>query len=588
MIVVEHPAMPVLAMIPQLLADIGIAILAAAVLAFLARAAKQPLILAYVATGVVLGKTIGFSIITEPESVESISSLGLILLLYLIGLEIDVVALKRSGKAVLLSGLLQVPLNAILCLAVPFVLLAVGTPGPLGTYGVLYLSFCLSLSSTLVVVKVLYDKSELDTLPGRITLGVLVLQDLWSIIFLAVQPSLSAPEVGPLLKSLGLGVALVVGSFAAAKYALPVIFRGVARVPELLILGALAWCFLVAGLASQAGLSAEMGALTAGLAMSLLPYKPDIVAKVTTIRDFFLTLFFVALGLKVAAPTWGLAATATCVSAFLLLSRFLVMFPLLRLLRAGDRAGLVVSMNLWPASEFALVVAAIGLRLGHIGAATLDVILFTMVITAVAGTYLITASHPIYVRLHAFLVRRGWAHATAGAPEAPHGAHAPAHPLVLLGFHRISSALLHEIETARPELLPQVLVVDFNPVVLDELRRRGIACAYADMANPDSLHHAGLHHCRIAVCTIPDTLFKGTTNRRLLAAVRSVAPEAQVIVTADTATAERDLLADGAAAVLVAPRAAARSVLADLIALLDGRPPLSRASAEEPRREVLP
>ena len=287
----------------------------AAVLAFLARAAKQPLILAYVATGVVLGKAIGFSVITEPESVESISSLGLILLLYLIGLEIDVVALKRSGKAVLALG---PPAGA--AERDPLPRGALRAPGRRHAGAArhrtasLYLSFCLSLSSTLVVVKVLYDKSELDTLPGRITLGVLVLQDLWSIIFLAVQPSLSAPEVGPLLKSLGLGVALVVGSFAAAKYALPVIFRGVARVPELLILGAVAWCFLVAGLASQAGLSAEMGALTAGLAMSLLPYKPDIVAKVTTIRDFFLTLFFVALGLKVAAPTWALVATAACVS----------------------------------------------------------------------------------------------------------------------------------------------------------------------------------------------------------------------------------------------------------------------------------
>ncbi len=587
MFVVEHPPMPLLATIPQILTDIGIAILVAAVLAFLARAAKQPLILAYVVTGVLLGRSVGFSVIDEAESVESISSLGLILLLYLIGLEIDVVALKRAGRSVLLSGLLQVPLNAIVCLAVPLALIGLGAVGGLGTYGVLYLAFCLSLSSTLVVVKVLYDKSELDTLPGRITLGVLVLQDLWSIIFLAVQPSLSAPEVGPLLRSLGLGVALVVGSFAAAKYALPIIFRGAARVPELLILGAIAWCFLVAGLASKAGLSAEMGALTAGLSMSLLPYKPDIVAKVTTIRDFFLTLFFVALGLKVAAPTWGLAATAAGVSVFLLLSRFVVMLPLLRILGAGDRAGLVVSMNLWPASEFALVVAAIGLRLGHIGGPVMDVILFTMVITAVAGTYLINATHPIYLRLQAFLTRRGWAQKTADAPEAHAGGHGADHPLVLLGFHRTASALLHEIETARPELLPQVLVVDFNPVVLEELRRRGIACAYADLANPDSLHHAGLHHVRIAVCTIPDTLFKGTTNRRLLATVRSLAPEAQVIVTADTAAVEHDLLEGGAAAVLVGPRAGARSVLADVLALLEGRPPLSRAGADEPRREVL-
>jgi Kef-type K+ transport system membrane component KefB len=200
----------VLASVPAILTDIGVAILVATALAFVARATRQPLILAYVAAGVVLGGKIGFGVIRSAESVEAISSLGLILLLYLIGLEIDVQALRRAGKAVVLGGALQAPLNLALCLLVPMALQWTGALGGLGKFGVVYLALGLSLSSTLVVVKVLYDKFELDTLPGRITLGVLVFQDLWAILFLAVQPSLLAPEIGPLAKSLGLGAAIVV------------------------------------------------------------------------------------------------------------------------------------------------------------------------------------------------------------------------------------------------------------------------------------------------------------------------------------------------------------------------------------------
>lgn len=576
----------VLASVPHILSDVGLAILVASALAFLARAARQPLILAYVATGVVLGPSVGFGVIEAPESVEAISSLGLILLLYLIGLEIDVKAIRRAGKAVILSGIAQAPLNLVLCLPVPLVLAATGVLGPLGDYGLLYLSFGLAVSSTLVVVKLLYDKSELDTLPGRITLGVLVFQDLWSILFLAVQPSLSAPEVGPLLVSLGWGVALFFGAFLAARYVLPPVFRGAARVPELMVLGAIAWCFLVAGLAARAGLSAEMGALTAGLAMSFLPYKPDVVAKVSTVRDFFLTLFFVALGLKVAAPTSALTVAAAIVALWTLLTRFGVMFPVLRLLGMGDRASLVVPMNLWPVSEFSLVLAKIGVDRHDVTPAVLDVLLFTMILSSVAGTYLIGATHPLYLRLQAFLDRRGWSRAQPAALPEEGPVAAPARAIALLGFHRIASAFLHDLERLRPDLVKQVLVVDFNPVVLDGLRRRGVACSYGDLANPDSLRHAGLADCRVAVCTIPDTLFKGTTNLRLLTVLSGVAPQAKAIVTAENAAVERDLLAAGAAAVLVPQRVAGSAVLSDVLALLDSRPPPSSASSAA-RDEVL-
>jgi hypothetical protein len=230
------------------------------------------------------------------------------------------------------------------------------------------------------------------------------------------------------------------------------------------------------------------------------------------------------------------------------------------------------------------VLTAIGLKLGHIENAVLDVVLFTMILSAVAGTYLTMASHPVYLKLRGLFGRERVA--TEVAEEAGghgHGGRA----IVLLGFHRIASALLHEIETSRPDLVPQVLVVDFNPVVLDGLRKRGVACSYGDLANPDTLHHAGIAGAKVALCTIPDTLLKGTSNRRILGHVRAMVPDAKLVGTAETAAVEKDLVDDGATAVIVPQRAAAASAFADVLALLEGRPPPSAAATAAARREVL-
>jgi hypothetical protein len=244
----------------------------------------------------------------------------------------------------------------------------------------------------------------------------------------------------------------------------------------------------------------------------------------------------------------------------------------------------VTSINLWPVSEFALVLTAIGLKLGHVESVVLDLVIFTMIISAVLGTYLMTASHAVQGRMSAWLARRGWA--GRQGPEEAKAAVGEAHPIVLLGFHRIASAFLHDLESERPELLEKVRVVDFNPYVLENLRRRGVACTYGDIANPDTLHHAGLEHAQVAVCTIPDTLLKGTTNRRLLAHLRRLAPEAKLLMTAETSAGEAALFGDGATAVLVPQRAAGASVLADVLALAEGRPPPS-SETKRVRPEVL-
>src|SRR5216683_5598899 len=181
-----------------LLASIGICVGAAALLALVGWRFRQPLILAYLVTGVIIGPH-GLNFVTNQASIATVAEIGLILLLFIIGLEIDLKKLASAGPAVLLTGALQVPICIALGLAFFY---ALGYGNATGNYALLYLAACMSLSSTLVVVKLLYDKFELDTLPGRITLGVLVIQDLWAILFLAIQPNLLQPEIAALLGSL--------------------------------------------------------------------------------------------------------------------------------------------------------------------------------------------------------------------------------------------------------------------------------------------------------------------------------------------------------------------------------------------------
>lgn len=353
--------------IGSLLNNIGLCVIVAAALAFLANKLKQPALLAYLLAGVLIGPEIGFRLITDPEIIEVISEIGLVLLLFIIGLEMDLKKLRASGKPVIVTGLTQFLICA--ALGIPFFLLLGfrhGDPNaPGGEFGLFYLSATAAISSTMIVVKLLYDKLELDTLPGRITLGVLVFQDIWAIIVLALQPNLRNPQISPLAASFVKGILLVVVSLLVSRYVLPRLFRSVAKIPELVLIMALAWCFLVCAAASYSGLSREMGALIAGVALSTFPYSLDVIAKVISIRDFFVTLFFVALGMKIPMPTASLLGLAALTSVFLIASRFLAITPVLYFMRYGHRVSLIPAVNLSQISEFSLVVASLGLAFGH-------------------------------------------------------------------------------------------------------------------------------------------------------------------------------------------------------------------------------
>ena len=558
----------------SLLSGIGISIRAATVLACLAHAARQPLLLAYIAAGVLIGPQIGFGLVASETDIQVISEIGLIILLFMIGLEIDMKKLKESGKSLILSGIFQF----LLCTALGvgfFLLLGYGIGN--GSYDLLYLAACCALSSTTIVVKLLYGKFELDTLAGRITLGVLVFQDIWAIVILGVQPNLAHPDVVQILWSFAKGGILVVASLLASGYLLPALFKSVAKLPEIVLVASLGWCFLVAGAASVLGLSLEMGALIAGVTISTFPYNLHVIAKIVSIRDFFITLFFVALGMGIPNPLQNLSilAIAAAAAVFLIASRFLSIYPLLYSLRNGHRVSLLTTINLSQMSEFSLVIAAIGVTAGHIDKQILSIMIFVFVITSIVSTYMIQYSDALQKRLSRWLQNIGLRDITTHPDDAAGRAALEKH-IAILGFFRVASSLLHELHADEIQEEPirkinkdHIFVVDFNPEVHIKLRGLGMQSIYGDISHMETLHHAGVHEAKVAISTVPDNILVGTDNLQLIKQIQNVCPHAKIVVTAESPTRALEMYAEGADYVLL-PRILAAQHLRQVVEVLMG------------------
>ena len=519
----------------DLLSSIGICVSAAALLAVVGWRLRQPLILAYLLTGVVIGPH-GLKWVPNQESISTVAEIGLILLLFVIGLEIDLKKLASAGAPVLLTGALQVPICIALGLGFFY---ALGIRNGPHDYSLIYLAACMSLSSTLVVVKLLYDKFELDTLPGRVTLGVLVIQDLWAVGMLAVQPNLTNPDLLPLAFSLWKGALMVVGSLALSKYVLPFLFRSVAKAPELVLVSGLAWCFFLSGVASFIGLSPEMGALIAGISLSTFPYNLDVMAKAVSIRDFFVTLFFVALGMQIPVPTWHVVLIALAASGFVMVSRLSVV-PILYALRLGHRASLLPAINLAQVSEFSIVIASLGFTqkpVPQIPADVVTVVIITFAVTAVLSTYMINASHRVQKAMSGVLKLLRVKDLDT-APTGEEAREERKETIVFLGFFRDASSVLHEFEndsddSDAKDFLKKILVIDFNPTVMRELRRRKISCIYGDIAHADTLRHASIENAELVVSSITDDILRGTSNLRMLKNIRASSPNARVVLTTE-------------------------------------------------------
>jgi Kef-type K+ transport system membrane component KefB len=467
------------------------------------------------------------------------------LLLFMIGLEIDLKKILSAGRDITRTGLIQILGSCALATGFCAVI------GPAaGWLESLYLGVAVALSSTVIIVKILHDKRELETWTGRLTLGVLVLQDLFAILFLAIQPDLKHPTFGLVALSLG-RVGLLIGvAFLVSRHVLPAIFRSVALLPELVLVGALAWCFALASLAHLLGLSREMGALAAGVALSTFPYTIDVAAKVTSIRDFFVTLFFVTLGMVFPRANLLDLGWAVVLSSLLVITRLATVFVPLYLARAGHRAALVPAVNLAQMSELSLVLLSLGQKSGDVSESALARAGFAFALTGVLSTYGILQTDAILRVVSPWLTRLGLRD-LEGTDTRPGEERVPR--IFVLGFSWTASSLLERLRRERPTLTEELRVIDFNPLVYQRLQELGVSVVYGDITQLAVLHHAGADRARILICSVPNTLLKGSDNLTLARRLRQLNPTAQLVMNAER-LADVPRLYDAGADYVTAPR----------------------------------
>ena len=577
--------------LPSLVRDIGLCIVFAGLLAIVFVRLKIPEIAAYLLAGVLVGP-IGTAIVTDPGNIETISELGLILLLYLIGLEIDVRKLLASGRILVVSGLLQYPLCVAFGVLVTKLLIFAGVGGVLlsDSYAPLYIGFVVAASSTLLVVKLFQETFQLDTEAGRIALGLLIFQDIWAIGVIAVQPNFSSPELVPILLSfLGIAVLAVLATLIA-RFIIPIGFKWVAKKPEVVFAAAISWCFLIVLLGVyldvltnwffkfdlHMSVGAEMGALIAGATIASLPYSTEIIGKVSVVKDFFVTLFFVGLGMSIPMPDgMNVLLLAGLLAVVAVLARYVIFFPLLYFTGLDRRNSMVTSVRLGQVSEFSLVICFIGMQLGHITGDLNSAVIFAFVITALFTPFMYRKADSIHDSLSGLLARIGFRE-----PPRKEMGEEESYSLALLGFHRTASSLLHEIGRNHPELLPKTLVVDFNVNIHARISALGVSVKYGDLCNAETLHHSGVDKARVVVCTIPDDVLKGTSNRKIVTDVRHVNPDAVIIANAIELSESRALYEAGADFVFLQHVETARAVESAIEKALSGEIAEYRSTVE--------
>lgn len=564
-----------------LVTQLGICLLAAGFLSAIFERLRIPTIAALLVAGIIVGPSAGLGLVSSTSDVETIANLGLTLLLFVIGLEVNPRSLLASGRTLLLGGALQVPLT-VLAAGSLFYALRPFLPDTLGPYAVVYFALACALSSTLLVVRFLQERRWLDTVSGRLSVGLLIFQDIWAIVILAIQPSFEAPEIAPILLTF-LGIALLVFiAGIAARYALPFLFDSVANLPDLMVSVALAWCFFVGLIGANLGtlihylgidvhlsVSLEMGALIAGMTIASFPYHHDVASKVTNLRDFFVTLFFVALGMSIPIPDSGTVLwLALLLATVAVLLRFLVFFPLLYLTGLDRGNSLDASTKLAQISEFCLVITYLGVKQNHISESFASVVIFAFVITALLTPSLFAASAKLPLMLGPWLEKLGFKPPAERPSKAGHDTEPT---IVVLGFHRVAHALLLGINRQHPGWLSSVLVVDTNVQTHAAIRELGARAVYGDAGNPETLRHAHVETAKLVISSVPDELLRGTSNEAIVRAIRKVSQDALVFASASRSEDVEVLRHAGANYVFMPAAEIASGVLSAAAAALQGK-----------------
>ena len=535
------------AIVQSAFGEVAALLVMAAGIGFIGIILRQPLIVSFIAVGLIAGPS-ALDVVRSDEQIGLLSELGIAVLLFLVGIKLDVKLIRSLGAVALMTGLGQVAFTSIFGYLIGLVL-------GLGHVTSLYVAVALTFSSTIIIVKLLSDKREIDSLHGQIALGFLIVQDLVVVLAMIV---LSAIGIGAAAEGHGGASVFTVLTSGAAMVALVVLFvryvanpltERLARAPELLVIFAIAQAAMFAAIGDFVGLGMEVGGLLAGVSLASSPYRETIAARLAPLRDFLLLFLFIALGATLDLSLLGTHVTGAVVfSLFVLIGNPVIVLAIMGAMGYRKRTSFLAGLTVAQISEFSLIFVAMGVSLGHVHQDALGLVTMVGLVTIAASTYMITYSHRLYALFEPLLgvfERRG----TPREPGDAAAHQADAYRVILFGLGRFGTAIGMRLRKRGV----RVLGVDFNPLAVRRWRELGLETDFGDATDPEFVAELPLRRAEWIVSTVaihPSGLSHEDARATLIQLTRSAGFRGRIAVTSHNARDTEDLLGSGADLVL--------------------------------------
>lgn len=495
-------------MFDSVFVQIGAILGLAAIGGVLAQLLRQPLIVAFIAVGMLIGPS-GFGMVEYSSEIELFARLGIALLLFVVGLKLDLHVIRTVGPVALASGLGQVLFTSVLGYIIALML-------GMTHVTAIYVAVALTFSSTIIIVKLLSDKREVDALHGRIAVGFLIVQDIVVVLVMigltaygqaGSETSLGWEAVQILIK----GILMLLVVALLMRYVLPELLHRLAKSTELLMLFAIAWAILGAAAGDALGFSKEVGAFLAGISIASTAYREQVAARLVSLRDFLLLFFFIELGASLDLGLLGDQVFAAGVlSIFVLVCNPIIVMVIMGYMGYRKRTGFLAGLTVAQISEFSLILAALGLSLGHLGQDTVGLITLVGLITISASTYMILYSHRLYERFAPYLSLFERRIPYRELDQMPIDGLAP--DILLVGLGRFGASVATNL--ARRQC--RFIAVDFDPEAVRRHAKDGYIVRYGDVENPEFIASLPLENIKWVVSTLRDSQI----NRMLLTGLR--------------------------------------------------------------------
>src|SRR3989338_6805688 len=519
--------------------EITIIVCLAAVLAIIFRAFKQPAVLAYILTGIIIGP-FGQLQLRNQDQLHTLAQFGITLLLFILGLELKFKDLKSIGKSALIIGLGQIVFTF---LAGFFISSGLGFSQIIS----LYIATALTFSSTIIVVKLLSDRKDLAILYGKIVTGVLLIQDFFAILVLIILSAFNSNSVALSVETFALvflkGFLLIVFVAFLSKFVLPGIIHAVSKSSETLFLFSLAWVFGLSAIVSSPliGFSIEIGGFLAGLALANSLENYQIISRVRPLRDFFITIFFVTLGTRLLISDFSeILVPGVILSAFVLIGNPIIVMIIMGVLGYRKRTGFMAGLTVAQISEFSLILMIMGNRIGHVSDQAVSLVTFVGAVTFVISTYMILNNNYLYKILSPFLdifersnIREK---RITGEKIRDH--------VVLIGVRRMGESIL---EALKKDEKTKIVAVDFNPDIVETLKEDGVISFYGDIADEEIQKLAQIDKAKLIISTISDL----EDNLLLLKSIKNLKKKPKVVLLALEKHEARELYKEGADYVVI-------------------------------------